>query len=90
MNFMYVRTYVYAERSTACNIYSVASRADLKHTKINRVWVTSWHKGTHSFTGAVLVYSKHLAEALQKLEVCKEITLKYFLDSPGLSDWKYV
>lgn len=61
---MYVCMYVYAECGTpcsVCNIYSLAPRAALKHIKINTVWVTS-------FTGAMLVYSKNLSEALQKLE----------------------
>lgn len=82
---MYVCTYVYAEGSTACNIYSLAPRAGLKHIKINTVWVTSWHKGTDSFAGAMLVYSRDLAEALQKLESSSlEInTCKVDFEFPG-------
>lgn len=65
---MYMCVYIYAEGGTACNIYSLAPRSGLKHLKINRVWVTGWHKGAHSFTEDMLVYSKDLAEALQQLE----------------------
>lgn len=68
---MYVCMYIYAESGTACsicNICSLAPRADLQHVKINDVWGTCWQKAIHSFSGTMLVYSKDLPEALQKLE----------------------